>query len=124
MVRPDRKRGLQIQTQDHLHQIPQINGVRQRSPESPTLQPTQNASEMADRNRVPDSGPPPPMNGAGFQDDMYIWAHYRPFLQKLLDKLQHSLKQRRLDIHAGKTRYVHSEEGKQTSRVGGSTSPC
>ena len=129
LVRND---SLEIQAGHETHSIPQTNGVRQGSPDSPVIFASvvgdvMNETEplaaqqagVANRERTPDRGPPLPHHTAGFQDDVYLWALHKPFLQLLLDSLAARLAHRNLQIHPTKTRYVHKSKHEQTLTVGG-----
>ena len=117
---------------NEAHSIPQTNGVRQGSPDSPVIfacivgdvmneveaQAKQQATPQ-NQERVPDRGPALPHHTAGFQDDVYLWALHRPFLQLLLDSLADRLAKRSLQIHPSKTKYIHTSKHEHTLQVGG-----
>ena len=124
--------GIAVQVRDEAHGIPRTNGVRQGSPDSPVIfacivgdvmneMETRAKQQATPQNRetVPDRGPALPHHTAGFQDDVYLWALRKPFLQLLLDSLATRLAKRNLQIHPTKTRYVHSSKQEHTLKVGG-----
>ena len=76
-------------------------------------------AKATNRERTGDRGPPLPHHTTGFQDDVYLWALHKPFLQLLLDSLAARLARRNLQIHPTKTRYVHTSKHEQTLTVGG-----
>ena len=107
-------RELEVYAQGQPRPIRQTNGVRQGSPDSPVIF----ASVIGDvlnealaeeqepdtgamrKGYSPDKGPALPHHGSGFQDDIYLWALHRPYLQQLLGRLVVRLAKRNLAIHA------------------------
>ncbi|CAE7552733.1 unnamed protein product [Symbiodinium necroappetens] len=90
-------REMQVAGGNTLTSIPQSNGVRQGSPDSPILFSRIVADCLEEATRETQymltsaKGPPPPQSGGAFMDDMYIWSHDHAHLQATLASLERRL---------------------------------
>ncbi|CAE7361641.1 unnamed protein product [Symbiodinium sp. CCMP2592] len=112
--------------------VPQTNGVRQGSPDSPVLFGRVVADDLegplnATQHLLPpkQEGPPPPQSGGAYMDDTYLWSYDRDHLQASLAELERRLRQHGLTINPGKTAIIYSRpEGGGTFRIGGDEVAC
>ncbi|CAE6973291.1 unnamed protein product [Symbiodinium sp. CCMP2592] len=124
-------RELRVAINDILTTIPQSNGVRQGSPDSPVLFAAIIATALDDvlgrtsSHLPPKGGPNPPQAGGAFMDDTYLWSHDRDHLQRTLAELEVRLAKDGLAIHPGKTAIIYSEpEGAGDFQIGGERVDC
>ncbi|CAE7492290.1 unnamed protein product [Symbiodinium sp. CCMP2592] len=110
-------------------EVPQTNGVRQGSPDSPALF-SARVGEIVERTldatkTMPRGGdrpflPPPPHHGGSFMDDTYIWGENPAHIQKTLEILERLLLQHGLKINPKKTHIIsNNPKSKVTFKVGG-----
>ncbi|CAE7943307.1 unnamed protein product [Symbiodinium necroappetens] len=118
---------LNVAVGDTLTPVPQSNGIRQGSPDSPDLfgaivaKDLQAALQKAPPQPPdPQGGPPPPKAGGSFLDDTYLWSQNRQHLQSLLGFLEGELARDGLHIHPGKTA-VCSQSTTDTFTIKGET---
>ncbi|CAE7690139.1 unnamed protein product [Symbiodinium sp. CCMP2592] len=125
-------RTLNVAVGDTITPVPQTNGIRQGSPDSPDLfgaivaRDLQSAIHAAP-TQGPDAqgGPPPPRAGGSFLDDTYLWSQDKHHLQRLLHNLEAELSEDGLHIHPTKTAILFSQpEGGGTFEIGNTTVPC
>ncbi|CAE7939467.1 unnamed protein product [Symbiodinium sp. KB8] len=108
--------------------VPQTNGVRQGSPDSPvlfsarvgealleTLQHTQQQDRGGDNPLLP----PPPHHGGSYMDDTYLWGENPLHLQATLDKLQSILRRHGLKINPKKTRIITNTDNPFRFKIDG-----
>ena len=101
-------REMQVAVGDSLTSIPQSNGVRQGSPDSPILfsrivaDCLEEATKETQHMLASAKGPPPPQSGGAFMDDTYIWSHGHAHLQATLASLERRLARHGLLINPGK----------------------
>ncbi|OLP87929.1 Retrovirus-related Pol polyprotein from type-1 retrotransposable element R2 [Symbiodinium microadriaticum] len=87
-------RELNVAVADEVVTVPQTNGVRQGSPDSPVLFSRIVADDLqgALRDAQPllgdNRGPPPPHSGGAFMDDTYLWGYSKEHLQYALSSLE------------------------------------
>ena len=125
-------RSLNVAVGDVITPIPQTNGSRQGSPDSPDLFGVVIAENLAraiqrtpGQQPDPQGGPPPPKCGGSFLDDTYLWSQSQTHLQSLLTNLEGELQQDGLSIHPTKTAILHSHaEGGGTFTIQGEAVPC
>ena len=107
-------RELNVAVADEVVTVPQTNGVRQGSPDSPVLFSRIVADDLqgALRDAQPllgdNRGPPPPHSGGAFMDDTYLWGYSKEHLQYALSSLERRLASHGLAINPGKTAIIHS----------------
>ncbi|CAE7709541.1 unnamed protein product, partial [Symbiodinium necroappetens] len=104
-----------------LLQVPQTNGVRQGSPDSPvvfsaaigeTLDEVLAELQTLTRQGENPKLPPSPQGGASFLDDTYLWSHNRRWLVKALEVLENKLGEKNLVLNAKKTQAIANVEDK------------
>ncbi|CAE7307273.1 unnamed protein product, partial [Symbiodinium microadriaticum] len=125
-------RALNIAVGDVLTTVPQTNGIRQGSPDSPDLFGAIVARDLASAIQAapaqpPDSkgGPPPPKTGGCFLDDTYLWSQNKQHLQATLEGLEAELHEDGLSIHPTKTAILYSQPtGGGTLRIAGEEVEC
>ncbi|CAE7277276.1 unnamed protein product [Symbiodinium sp. CCMP2592] len=110
--------------------ISQTNGVRQGSPDSPSLfsagigeaidQVTEDLRGVP-RPSVNPKLPPAPHGIGAFMDDTYIWGSCHGWIQKCLEAVQARFKQRGLEINPKKTMVLCSIEGGEGFVIGDRT---
>ena len=131
---------LQLLRADHLTlavcgellHVPQTNGVRQGSPDSPVvfsasigetldevLAELQHVSRQGENPKLP----PSPHEGASFLDDTYLWSHNRRWLEKALAVLEDKLKKKNLVLNAKKTQAIANVEDRKPLDIGGKQVP-
>ena len=117
-------RSLNVAVGDTLTPVPQSNGIRQGSPDSPDLfgaiiaKDLQAALQQAPPQPPdPQGGPPPP---GSFLDDTYLWSQNRQHLQSLLGFLEGELARDRPAYPSGEDsslvqpehhRHIHHQRG-------------
>ena len=111
--------------------IPQSNGVRQGSPDSPILfsrivgDCLEQALQETQHLLTPAKGPAPPESGGAFMDDTYLWSHDPTHLQATLAALERHLARHGLLINPGKTAIIFSQpQGGGEFRIGGEMVGC
>ena len=119
-------REMQVAVGDMVTTIPQSNGVRQGSPDSPILfsrivgDCLEQALQETQHLLPPAKGPAPPESGGAFMDDAHLWSHDATHLQATLAALERRLAQHGLLINPGKTAVIYSQpSGGGTFRIGG-----
>ena len=124
-------REMQVAVGDHVTSIPQSNGVRQGSPDSPILfsrivgDCLQQALQETQHLLPPAKGPAPPESGGAYMDDTYLWSHDATHLQATLAALERHLARHGLTINPGKTAIIFSQPtGGGTFRIGGEVVGC
>ncbi|CAE7719870.1 unnamed protein product [Symbiodinium necroappetens] len=125
-------RTLNVAIADSITTVPQTNGIRQGSPDSPDLfgaivaRDLQTAiSQAPTQPRDPKGGPPPPRVGGSFLDDTYLWSQDRSHLQKVIHNLEGELARDGLHIHPIKTAILYSKPtGGGTFEIVGETVAC
>ncbi|CAE7572889.1 unnamed protein product [Symbiodinium microadriaticum] len=125
-------RALNIAVGDVITTVPQTNGIRQGSPDSPDLFGAIVARDLATAIQAapaqpPDSkgGPPPPQTGGCFLDDTYLWSQNKQHLQATLEGLEAELHEDGLSIHPTKTAILYSQPtGGGTLRIAGEEVEC
>eukprot|EP00439_Symbiodinium_sp_Y106_P058038 s2522_g8.t1 len=125
-------RGLNVAVGDTITTVPQTNGIRQGSPDSPDLFGAIVARDLQTAiNAAPPQGPdpkggrPPPRTGGSFLDDTYLSTQSRDHLQHVLTTLEAELDTDGLQIHPTKTAILYSKpEGGGTFTIGGSEVAC
>ena len=123
-------REMRIAVGDTITSIPQTNGVRQGSPDSPILfsrivaDCLEGALRETSHMLHPSKGPPPPESGGAFMDDTYLWSHDPAHLQALLAALERRLAAHGLTINPVKTAIIHSRPEGGGFVVGGKLVPC
>ena len=126
-------RALNVAVGDVITPVPQSNGIRQGSPDSPDLfgaiiaKDLQTALSKAPAQPPnPQGGPPPPPPKAGgsFLDDTFLWSQNRNHLQSLLNHLEEELAGDGLHIHPDKTAVLCSQPTKKTFTIKGETVAC
>ncbi|CAE7637897.1 unnamed protein product [Symbiodinium sp. CCMP2592] len=108
--------------------VPQTNGVRQGSPDSPvlfsarvgecllqTVAQTQNQQRQGGNPKLP----PPPHHAGAFMDDTYLWGEQADHLQRTLDILQRLLREHGLRINPKKTRIICSTDDPHRFHIDG-----
>ena len=109
-------------------QVPQTNGVRQGSPDSPvvfsaaigeTLDEVMQELEPVPRKGDNPKLPPSPQGGASFLDDTYLWSHNRNWLVKALTILEKKLGKKNLFLNAKKTHAIANAVDKTPLHIGG-----
>ena len=131
---------LQLLRADHLTlavcgellHVPQTNGVRQGSPDSPvvfsasigeTLDEVLSELQHVTRQGENPKLPPSPQGGASFLDDTHLWSHNRRWLEKALAVLEEKLKKKNLVLNAKKTQAIANVEDKKPLDIGGKQVP-
>ena len=131
---------LQLLRADHLTlavcgellHVPQTNGVRQGSPDSPVVFSASIGETLdevlAELQHVTRQGenpklPPSPQGGASFLDDTYLWSHNRRWLEKALAVLEDKLKKKNLVLNAKKTQVIANVEDRKPLDIGGKQVP-
>ena len=131
---------LQLLRADHLTlavcgellHVPQTNGVRQGSPDSPvvfsasieeTLDEVLSEPQHVTRQGENPKLPPSPQGGASFLDDTYLWSHNRRWLVKALAVLEEKLKKKNLVPNAKKTQAIANVKDKTPLDIGGKQVP-
>ncbi|CAE7546588.1 unnamed protein product, partial [Symbiodinium necroappetens] len=125
-------RSLNVAVGDVVTPIPQTNGIRQGSPDSPDLFGGIIAEDLSraiqrtpPQPADPRKWPPPPSCGGSFLDDTYLWSQHKPHLQQLLTHLEDELQQDGLSIHPVKTAILYSQaEGGGDFTIQGGRVPC
>ena len=91
-------RALNVAVGDVITPVPQSNGIRQGSPDSPDLFGAIIAKDLhaalakaPTQPPDPQGGPPPPKAGGPFLDDTYLWSQDHQHLQSLLHQLEDEL---------------------------------
>ena len=132
-----RAREINVAIADRTTPVPQTNGVRQGSPDSPRLfaeligeclqetlvEDVHSTTPTPPHPAQPRELPPCPTSGGAFMDDTYLWGGCSARLQRLITTLEAHLKRQGLDIHPKKTGIISSHsQGKGTPfRIGGET---
>ncbi|CAE7301426.1 pol, partial [Symbiodinium sp. CCMP2592] len=126
-------RGFKVVLGDATVPISQTNGVRQGSPDSPSLF-SAGIGEAIDQvvedlrgepRQGPDPKLPPAPHGIGaFMDDTYIWGSCHSWIQKCLDATQARLRQRGLEINPKKTMVMCSRSAAEGFVIGDRTVPA
>ena len=116
---------------DTIATIPQTNGIRQGSPDSPDLfgaiiaRDLQKAIDsVPEQGKDPKGGPRPPRTGGSFLDDTYLWNQNRDHLQRVLNMLEKELTEDGLHIHPTKILFSKPTGGGGTFTVGVETVAC
>ena len=99
---------LEIFFRGEIFKLPQSNGVRQGSPDSPIafgrIVATDLEKSIAEAAPAkPTAGEPPPENGGCFMDDSYLWSTSATHLQMMLTRIDHNFPKKGLDVHPLKT---------------------
>ena len=111
---------MQISTDSGMLRVPQSNGLRQGSPDSPVLF----AGLVADRLQDTVRGEtvlPLPTSGGLYMDDTYLWALTKEHLRDTVKRVEQDLLQDGLLFNGGKTQCVCSQSGHGTIMVSGRT---
>ena len=112
--------------------VPQTNGVRQGSPDSPVLFSarvgealTETLAHTQQQDRGGDNPllPPPPYHGGSYMDDTYLWGENPLHLQATLDQLQRTLRKHGLRINPKKTRVITNTDHPFKFRIDGQITP-
>ncbi|CAE7824191.1 unnamed protein product [Symbiodinium sp. CCMP2592] len=124
-------REVRVAMADTLTHIPQTNGVRQGSPDSPVLfgrvvaDDLEGALQTTQRLLPLAEGPPPPQSGGAYMDDTYLWSHDRTHLQASLAELERQLRKHGLTINPAKTAIIFSlKSGGGSFFIGGEEVAC
>ena len=104
--------------------LPQTNGVRQGSPDSPIafgriIAVDLEKSIAEARGAKPTDNEPPPEDGGSFMDDSYLWSTSATHLQRMLDRVGTNLPKKGLNIHPLKTEIIDNQNGGVEFHVSG-----
>ncbi|CAE7456901.1 unnamed protein product [Symbiodinium sp. CCMP2592] len=100
-------RELRVAIGDTITSIPQSNGVRQGSPDSPCCHHCHSAGRGPHaHSRTPTTSG----SGGVFMDDTYLWSHDHDHLQRTLTELEVRLAKDGLSIHPGKTAILRASQ--------------
>ncbi|CAE7382151.1 unnamed protein product, partial [Symbiodinium sp. CCMP2592] len=124
-------REVRVAVGDTLTHVPQTNGVRQGSPDSPVLfgrvvaDDLETALKTTQGMLPPAEGPPPPQSGGAYMDDTYLWSHDKHHLQASLAALERQLRRHGLTINPAKTAIIFSmKTGGGSFHIGGEEVAC
>ncbi|OLP96103.1 Retrovirus-related Pol polyprotein from type-1 retrotransposable element R2 [Symbiodinium microadriaticum] len=117
---------MEIVFREEHFRLPQSNGVRQGSPDSPIAFGRIVAKDLEKslaeaKHAKPTSGEPPPEDGGCFMDDSYLWSTSATHLQTMLNRVGANLPKKGLDIHPVKTEIIDNQEGGTPFKVAGKT---
>ena len=117
---------MEIVFREEHFRLPQSNGVRQGSPDSPIAFGRIVAKDLEKslaeaKHAKPTSGEPPPEDGGCYMDDSYLWSTSATHLQTMLNRVGTNLPKKGLDIHPVKTEIIDNQEGGTPFQVAGKT---
>ncbi|OLP90095.1 Retrovirus-related Pol polyprotein from type-1 retrotransposable element R2 [Symbiodinium microadriaticum] len=122
----DHAKEIEVFFRGERFRLPQSNGVRQGSPDSPiafgrivALDLEKSINEA--KQMKPTAGEPPPEDGGCFMDDSYLWSTSSRHLQAMLDRMGDNLPKKGLDIHPVKTEIIDNQSGGTPFQVAGKT---
>ena len=123
-------RGFRVAFGEETLSVDQTNGVRQGSPDSPSLfsagigEAIDQVSRDMEAHEIRGDHPrlpPAPFGIGAFMDDTYVWSANKAWVQQCLHEVVKRFAERGLEINPKKTMVICSVEGGDSFTIGGQT---